>query len=56
MDNEVHPGISLIAAIVWCVVIFILSSIVEAIITMFIFKKFGGCPLQPKVKKLTKKL
>lgn len=47
MIEEVKIG----KAIVWAILIFLVSAIIESIITMWMFKKFGGCPLQPKHKK-----
>ena len=43
--------IKIAKAIVWAILIFLVSAIIESIIAMWMFKKFGGCPLQPKHKK-----
>ena len=34
--------------IVWAIIVFIISAVIEAMITVFLFKKFGGCPMQKK--------
>jgi flagellar basal body-associated protein FliL len=49
MDKE--TGMQVGSAVVIGVVIFLVSAIVESMITMWMFKKFGGCPMDPAKKK-----
>lgn len=41
----VDTSVRLTTAILWAIVVFIISAIIESLITIFLFKKFGGCPL-----------
>ena len=46
----VNNGIKLGTAIAWAIILFIVSAIVEGMITVFIFRKFGGCPMRKELK------
>ena len=43
-------------AILWAIIIFLVSAGIESVITMWMFKKFGGCPLRPDIKETKKKV
>ena len=45
---SVNTGIKITTAILWALVLFIASAIIEAMITVFVFKKWGGCPMKEK--------
>jgi uncharacterized membrane protein SpoIIM required for sporulation len=45
MVDHVNTGFSLAKAIVWAIILFLISAVVEAFITVRIFKKYGGCPM-----------
>jgi hypothetical protein len=49
MDRD--TGVQVGEAIVVGIVIFLVSAIVESMVTMWMFKKFGGCPMDPSKKK-----
>jgi hypothetical protein len=44
----VDMSVKITKAIIWALVIFIVGAIVDAFVTVWVFKKYGGCPMKPK--------
>ena len=44
----VDSGVKVGTAIVWAIALFVLSAVIEAIIQVWVFKHWGGCPMQKK--------
>jgi len=41
VDEQIKLG----TAIIWAIIVFIVTAIIEGLITIFLFKKMGGCPM-----------
>jgi hypothetical protein len=46
VDSSVRVG----KAIMWGIIIFIGSAIIEGLINLWLFKKYGGCPMYKENK------
>ena len=49
----VDKGIKITGALVWALVLFLVSAVIEAFITTWVFRRYGGCPF--KKNKILKK-
>ena len=50
MVDHAQTGVNIVKTIVWAIIIFLVGAIIDAMITVFVFKKYGGCPMQKKTK------
>jgi hypothetical protein len=50
MVDHAETGFNIVKAIVWAIMIFLVGAIIDAVITVFVFKKYGGCPMMKKTK------
>lgn len=41
-------GVKIGLALLGVIIIFLVQAIIEALITIFMFKKYGGCPIKDK--------